>query len=196
MKSIGYWAATALIALETFVGGITDLVHGGTGLFSRPPVVGIVTHLGHPVYILIILGVWKVFGAIVIAAPGLPRLKEWAYAGIIFELTGAAASYVLNREITERSDPPLPRDAGDCFVGAPTGRPHAPSARSGAQPHELIGQPSSKRSMGVSTATRGAGSPVMDQFPNPVTCFEARVIVFRKTVCSPTSSDSFECSNR
>ncbi len=107
VKSIGYWAATAFIALETFVGGVTDLVHGGTGLFTGPPVAGIVTHLGYPLYILTILGVWKVPGALVIAAPGLPRLKEWAYAGIFFELTGAVASYVLRGEITSDLIPPL-----------------------------------------------------------------------------------------
>jgi uncharacterized membrane protein YphA (DoxX/SURF4 family) len=82
MKSIGYWVATALIALETFVGGITDLVHGGTELVAGPAVVGVVTHLGYPVYILTILGVWKLLGAVVIVVPGLPRLKEWAYAGV------------------------------------------------------------------------------------------------------------------
>jgi hypothetical protein len=107
MKSIGYWVATTVIALETFVGGITDLVHGGTGLVSGPPVVGIVTHLGYPVYILTILGVWKLLGAVVIVAPGLPRLKEWAYAGVLFELTGAAASYVLHGEITSALAAPL-----------------------------------------------------------------------------------------
>lgn len=47
-----------------------------------------------------ILGNWKALGAIVITAPGLPRLKEWASAGIVFELTGAAAPYVLHGEIT------------------------------------------------------------------------------------------------
>jgi hypothetical protein len=107
MKSIGYWVATTLIALETFVGGITDLVHGGTELVAGPPVVGVVTHLGYPLYILKILGVWKLLGAVVIAVPGLPRLKEWAYAGVFFELTGAAASYVLHGEITSDLAAPL-----------------------------------------------------------------------------------------
>jgi hypothetical protein len=107
MKSIGYWVATTLIVLETFVGGITDLVHGGTELVAGPPVAGVVTHLGYPVYVLSILGVWKLLGAIVIAAPGLPRLKEWAYAGVVFELTGAAASYVLHGEITSDLAAPL-----------------------------------------------------------------------------------------
>jgi hypothetical protein len=107
MKSIGYWVATTLIVLETFVGGITDLVRGGTELVAGPPVAGVVTHLGYPVYVLSILGVWKLLGAIVIAAPGLPRLKEWAYAGVVFELTGAAASYVLHGEITSDLAAPL-----------------------------------------------------------------------------------------
>jgi hypothetical protein len=51
MKSIGYWVTTTLIALETFVGGITDLVHGGTELVAGPPVLGVVTHLGYPEYV-------------------------------------------------------------------------------------------------------------------------------------------------
>jgi hypothetical protein len=106
-KSIANWVATTLIALETFVGGITDLVHGGTELIAGPPVVGIVTHLGYSVYILSILGVWKLLGAVVIVAPGLPRLKEWAYAGVFFELSGAAASYVLHGEITGDLAAPL-----------------------------------------------------------------------------------------
>jgi hypothetical protein len=100
LKTIGYWVATTLIALETFVGGITDLAHGGTMLVAGPPVAGIVTQLGYPVYILTILGVWKLPGAVVIVVPGLTRLKEWAYAGIFFELSGAAASYILHGEIT------------------------------------------------------------------------------------------------
>ncbi len=48
--------------------------------------------LGYPPYFMSVLGTWKVLGAIVIAAPRLSRAKEWAYAGMIFDLTGAAAS--------------------------------------------------------------------------------------------------------
>jgi hypothetical protein len=96
MRVIGYWAATTLIALETLAGGAVDLAHGRILVFSGPSVVDVVTHLGYPVYILTILGLWKIPGAIVLLAPGLPRLKEWAYAGIFFELTGAAGSFVLH----------------------------------------------------------------------------------------------------
>lgn len=58
-------------------------------------------------YVLTILGVWKLLGAVVIVVPGLQRLKEWAYAGVFFELTGAAASYVLHGEITSDLAAPL-----------------------------------------------------------------------------------------
>jgi hypothetical protein len=93
-KTIGYWAATAFIALETLAGGVTDLAHGGALVVGGTPVVDVVTRLGYPVYVLTILGIWKILGAIVLVVPRLLRLKEWAYAGIIFELTGAAASHV------------------------------------------------------------------------------------------------------
>jgi hypothetical protein len=56
MNSVIFWIATALIALEALVGGVTDLVHGGTYLFAGTPVVDVVTGLGYPVYILRILG--------------------------------------------------------------------------------------------------------------------------------------------
>lgn len=92
MKSTGYWVSTALIAFETLAGGVMDLAHGRTMLVIGPPVVEIVTHLGYPVYFLAILGFWKVLGAVALVVPRFPRLKEWAYAGIFFELTGAAAS--------------------------------------------------------------------------------------------------------
>jgi hypothetical protein len=47
-------------------------------------------------YFFVILGVWKAFGAIAILVPRYPRLKEWAYAGIFFDLTGAAASCAMS----------------------------------------------------------------------------------------------------
>src|SRR5215471_16073829 len=92
-KAIGYWTTTILIALETLAGGITDLAHGRTMLVSGPPVVEVMTQLGYPIYLLTILGIWKLLGGITLLVPRFPRLKEWAYAGIVFELTGAAASH-------------------------------------------------------------------------------------------------------
>lgn len=96
-KPIVYWVMTAMIASETFAGGLIDLAHGRSGVFFGEPVVDVVTSLGFPVYVLLILGVWKLGGALTLVLPKLPRLKEWAYAGIIFELTGAGASQVIER---------------------------------------------------------------------------------------------------
>jgi uncharacterized membrane protein YphA (DoxX/SURF4 family) len=94
-KMIGYWVTTIIVALELLVGGVTDLVHGREVLFVGQPVAEVLTQLGYPVYLLTILGVWKLLGAIALLAPRFPRLKEWAYAGTFFETTGAAASHAV-----------------------------------------------------------------------------------------------------
>jgi uncharacterized membrane protein len=85
-RTIAYWVTTVLVVLVMASGGVFDLL--------RPPqVVEIVTRLGYPVYFCVIIGVWKVLGAVALLLPRTPRLKEWAYAGIFFDLTGAAASH-------------------------------------------------------------------------------------------------------
>jgi uncharacterized membrane protein YphA (DoxX/SURF4 family) len=101
LKVIGYWATTAVIAFELLLGGLTDLVHGGASLVAGEPVAEILTHLGYPVYVLTILGLWKLPGGIALLVPGFPRLKEWAYAGAFFVYIGAAASGV----VRGRDDP-------------------------------------------------------------------------------------------
>jgi hypothetical protein len=67
---------------------------GGIAQLARVPGVvdGFVRVLGYPPYFVTILGFWKTAGAIAILVPRFPRLKEWAYAGIFFDLTGASAS--------------------------------------------------------------------------------------------------------
>jgi uncharacterized membrane protein YphA (DoxX/SURF4 family) len=85
-RTIGYWVSTALIALGFLVGGSFDVM-------ATPEAIAGLKELGYPAYLAVILGAWKILGALVIVAPGLPRLKEWAYAGILFDLTGAAASH-------------------------------------------------------------------------------------------------------
>ena len=93
LKGIGYWATTIIVALELLAGGVTDLIHGPALLFVGEPVVLVLAKLGYPVYLLTILGVWKLLGAIALLMPRFPRLKEWAYAGTFIEMTGAAASW-------------------------------------------------------------------------------------------------------
>jgi uncharacterized membrane protein YphA (DoxX/SURF4 family) len=92
-RMIIYWIATSLIGLETLAGGFMDLTHGRTAVVVGEPVLDVVTTLGYPAYLLVILGLLKLPGAIVLFLPRLPRLKEWAYAGIVFEFTAAAASH-------------------------------------------------------------------------------------------------------
>ena len=94
-KMISYWVTTIFTALELLAGGVTDLMHGRTGLVVGEPVAEVLAHLGYPVYLLTILGVWKLLGAIALLAPRLPRLKEWAYAGSFFVYAGAVASGVI-----------------------------------------------------------------------------------------------------
>jgi uncharacterized membrane protein YphA (DoxX/SURF4 family) len=86
-RTIAYWVTTVLIVFVLGAGGVGDLL--------RPPqVVEIMAHLGYPAYVCVILGVWKVLGVIALLAPRTPRLKEWAYAGTVFDFTGAAASHI------------------------------------------------------------------------------------------------------
>ncbi len=85
-KNIAYWITTILIAFFIGSGGGAQIAQ----YLGNPH--GVVPILGYPMYFFAILGFWKVLGAIAILVPRYPRLKEWAYAGIFFDLTGAAAS--------------------------------------------------------------------------------------------------------
>ena len=84
-KGVAYWTTTILVAFF-MSGGIAQVAQ----YLGKPH--GVVPELGYPMYFFAILGIWKVLGAIAILVPRFPRLKEWAYAGIFFDLTGAAAS--------------------------------------------------------------------------------------------------------
>jgi uncharacterized membrane protein YphA (DoxX/SURF4 family) len=85
-RSIGYWATTGLVALGFAAGGAFDVS-------GAPAVIAGVAHLGYPAYFAALLGTWKLLGAAAVLAPRLPRVKEWAYAGMFFDLSGAAISH-------------------------------------------------------------------------------------------------------
>jgi len=85
-KTIAYWTTTISVAFFIGSGGASQVVQFLGNAHGVVPV------LGYPMYFFAILGFWKVLGAIAILVPRFPRLKEWAYAGIFFDLTGAAAS--------------------------------------------------------------------------------------------------------
>ena len=86
-RGIAYWITTVLVAAELALGGVWDIL-------QIPYIRTVIDHLGYPRYILVILGVWKVLGAVALVVPRFPRLKEWAYAGAIFNYTGAVASHL------------------------------------------------------------------------------------------------------
>lgn len=86
LKTVAYWLTTIL--------GPTSFVIGGVlGIRQSPEVVAGIRHLGYPLYFATLLSTWKLLGAVAITAPRLPRVKEWAYAGFVFDLTGAAISH-------------------------------------------------------------------------------------------------------
>jgi hypothetical protein len=60
-----------------------------------------VTHLGYPVYFLTILGAWKILGVIAILIPKFTLLKEWAYAGFFFMMSGAIISHIAVGTVNE-----------------------------------------------------------------------------------------------
>ena len=86
-KTITYWVTTCLLALAFLAGAIAQLTH------QKANVDGII-HLGYPVYVLNILGTWKILGVLVLLLPGYTLLKEWAYAGFFFLMTGAVISHL------------------------------------------------------------------------------------------------------
>lgn len=87
VRTVAYWIFTLIIAYEMAAGGIWDLLR-------IEYVRVIMVHLGYPMYLLTIIGVWKIPCAFVLIVPRFLRLKEWAYAGAFFNYTGAAASHL------------------------------------------------------------------------------------------------------
>lgn len=82
---IWYWIVTVLFACFMIFSAVGDVL-------VVPEAVEMITGLGYPKYFIPFIGVAKLLGAIAVLVPGLNRLKEWAYAGLFFDLTGATYS--------------------------------------------------------------------------------------------------------
>jgi DoxX-like family len=91
IRTITYWTFTVLLVFELVAGSLWNLLQIEWVRVQF-------NHLGYPLYITYILGVWQIGGAAVIIAPRFPRLKEWAYAGSFFNFSGAMASHLLAGE--------------------------------------------------------------------------------------------------
>lgn len=99
-RTAAYWTTTTLVALALLSGGAAYL------LGAAEPLRGMAA-LGYPAYFVTLLGIWKVLGGLAILAPRLPLLKEWAYAGITFQLSGAAFSHFAMGDPAARVITPL-----------------------------------------------------------------------------------------
>ena len=89
-NKIFYWIATGWLALGMLSVGAGQLIKMKAGQGG----VEMITHLGYPVYFLTILGVWKILGVVAVLIPKFPLLKEWAYAGFFFAMSGAVFSHI------------------------------------------------------------------------------------------------------
>jgi uncharacterized membrane protein YphA (DoxX/SURF4 family) len=85
-----YWIATGWLALGMLSTGIVQLFKAKQGQGG----VDMIIHLGYPVYLLTLLAAWKILGVIALLIPKFPLLKEWAYAGFFFVMSGAVFSHI------------------------------------------------------------------------------------------------------
>jgi uncharacterized membrane protein len=99
-NKIIYWIATIFLAVGMLAGGLQQLLQVGS-------YVAIITHLGYPKYFMSIIGAWKILGVITILVPGVRILKEWAYAGFFFVMSGAVISHLAMGETIREIYPSL-----------------------------------------------------------------------------------------
>src|SRR5262245_21246723 len=83
----GYWVVTGLMAAFMLMASVPDVLR-------LPEAVEIFGHLGYPTYLLPFLGTAKILGVVAVLVPGFDRLKEWAYAGLVFDIAGALYSHL------------------------------------------------------------------------------------------------------
>src|SRR5262249_16145467 len=93
-NKIIYWISTIWLALGMLSTGTLQLFKVKAEGAVAPPGVDGITHLGYPIYLLTILGIWKILGVVALLIPKFPLLKEWAYAGFFFAMSGAAFSHI------------------------------------------------------------------------------------------------------
>lgn len=106
-NKIIYWIATIWLATGMTATGLVQLFKAESPGAVAPPGVYGIKHLGYPVYFLTILGIWKILGVIALLVPKFPLLKEWAYAGFFFIMTGAIFSHIATGDPINANIPSL-----------------------------------------------------------------------------------------
>lgn len=99
-NKIIYWTATIFLAVGMTAGGVQQLLQIGG-------YVEIVGNLGYPLYLLSILGAWKILGVAAILVPKFTLVKEWAYAGFFFAMSGATISHIIVSHSVNEAFPSL-----------------------------------------------------------------------------------------
>ena len=91
-KLIWYWISTILLSFCIFSGGLAQALQVQGVVQGFKP-------LGYPTYFISVIGIWKMLGIIAILVPAFKLLKEWAYAGLFFTMTGAVISHIASNDI-------------------------------------------------------------------------------------------------
>jgi len=99
-KKLWYWIITAVLSFCIFSGGLAQTVQVKEVIDGFKP-------LGYPVYFISLIGIWKMLGVIAILIPGFKLLKEWAYAGIFFVMSGAVISHIASGDVSVKIISPV-----------------------------------------------------------------------------------------
>jgi len=92
-KTLWYWIFTIILSVCIFSGGLAQAMQVKGVVEGFKP-------LGYPIYFISLIGVWKMLGIIAILIPGFKLLKEWAYAGIFFVMSGAVISHIASSDVS------------------------------------------------------------------------------------------------
>lgn len=92
-KTVWYWIITVILSLCIFSGGLAQAIQVKDVVQGFKP-------LGYPLYFISLIGIWKMLGIIAILIPGFKLVKEWAYAGIFFTMTGAVISHIASNNVS------------------------------------------------------------------------------------------------
>ncbi|TSJ39358.1 DoxX family protein [Mucilaginibacter corticis] len=92
-RLVWYWIITAILSFCIFSGGVAQALEVKGVVEGFKP-------LGYPTYFISLIGIWKILGIIAILIPKFKLLKEWAYAGLFFTMTGAVISHIASNNVT------------------------------------------------------------------------------------------------